>query len=219
MEKIKAVFFDMDGTLTNTLLTITNMINTLMAEEGYAAYDKEDIKYMVGDGYKLLVSRAVAGRNGDTSRLEALYSRYLKLYSVDFLAGSYIYDGVADALKTLKENGVKIAVLSNRPDEQTQVVIKTLFGDGFFDMVCGAVDEFALKPDTKYLEHILKTLDVSSEECLYFGDTATDMQTGKGAGLYTVGVLWGFRGREELLAEGADHLAETADELAELILR
>ena len=107
---IKAAIFDMDGTVTNTLPTITNVVNRLMSEEGLAHYSEEDMKYMVGNGYKNLIQRAVTGRNGDISRLKALQDRYLELYSADYLTGSYIYDGIVDVLTKLKENGVKIAV-------------------------------------------------------------------------------------------------------------
>lgn len=205
---IKSAIFDMDGTITNTLPTITNVINTLMAQENLAPYTEEDMKYMVGNGYKNLVERAVTGRNGDMSRLGALQDKYLEIYLADYLTGSYIYDGIKDALTKLKENGVKIAVLSNRPDVQTQLVINALFGENFFDMVCGAVDEFPLKPDTTYLKHMLEKLGVGKDESLYFGDTSTDMQTGKDGGLFTIGVLWGFRKRDELEAAGADAIID-----------
>lgn len=216
---IKAAIFDMDGTVTNTLPTITNVVNRLMSEEGLAPYSEEDMKYMVGNGYKNLIQRAVTGRNGDISRLKALQDRYLELYSADYLTGSYIYDGIVDVLTKLKENGVKIAVLSNRPDVQTQYVINALFGENFFDMTCGAVDEFPLKPDTAYLKHILKALDVTPKEALYFGDTSTDMQTGKGGGLYTVGVLWGFRKQDELEAAGADAIIDKTEDIASFLNR
>lgn len=206
---IKAAIFDMDGTITNTLPTITNVINTLMAQENYAPYTEEDMKYMVGNGYKNLVERAVTGRNGDMSRLGALQDKYLEIYLADYLTGSYVYDGVKDALLKLKEKGIKIAVLSNRPDVQTQLVINALFGENFFDMTCGAVDEFPLKPDTAYLKYILEKLDVTPDEALYFGDTSTDMQTGKGGGLFTIGVLWGFRKRDELENAGADAVIDS----------
>ena len=211
---IKAAVFDMDGTVTNTLPTITNVINRIMAQEGLAPHSEEDMKYMVGNGYKNLVERAVTKRGGDISRLKSLQDKYLELYSEDYIAGSYIYDGIKEVLLKLKEKGVKIAVLSNRPHEQTKKVINALLGEDLFDMVCGAVDEFPLKPDTTYLKHILKTLDVTPGECLYFGDTSTDMETGKNGGLFTVGVLWGFRKRDELEKAGADAIIDKTADIA-----
>ena len=214
---VKVAIFDMDGTITNTLPTLTNTVNRVMAEEGLAPYDEDDMKYMVGNGYKKLIERALTKRNGNMSHLESLQKRYLELYSEDYLTGSYIYDGIKDVLLKLKENRVKIAVLSNRPDEQTQNIINALFGENFFDMTCGAVDKFPLKPDTTYLKYILKILDASPNECLYFGDTSTDMETGKGGGLYTVGVLWGFRKRDELENADADAIIDKPSDILKFL--
>jgi phosphoglycolate phosphatase len=114
------------------------------------------------------------------------------------------YDGICELLEALKAAGIRIAVLSNKPHQQTIDVVEALFGKGYFDLIQGQVDQVPVKPDPAGAFLILEKLGLSASEVLYVGDTGTDMQTGKGCGAFTVGVLWGFRKRDELEENGAD---------------
>ena len=117
-----------------------------------------------------------------------------------------VLEGIPELLATLKAQEVKVAVLSNKPHAETVNVIETLFGEGYFDIIQGQKEDVAIKPSPEGVYRILEQLCLTAEETLYLGDTATDMKTGKNAGIFTVGALWGFREREELEQGGADAL-------------
>ena len=127
------------------------------------------------------------------------------------------YPGIVEALKELKKQGAKLAVLSNKPDSNTKNVIRTVFPEeGLFDWVQGQSGAFPRKPDPAGALYIAEQFGVKPEECMYLGDTSTDMKTGTAAGMYTVGVLWGFREERELRENGSDAIAGQADEIAEI---
>ena len=127
--------------------------------------------------------------------------------------------GVEDALEELKKNGVNIAVFSNKQHISAISVVETIFGKGFFDYIQGQTDRISIKPDPTGVLEILDRFGASKEECLYFGDTNTDMMTGRNAGVTTVGVTWGFRPRSELEQYGADIIIDSAEEIPELVKR
>lgn len=196
---IRCCIFDLDGTLLNTLSALRITVNLTLEHFGYPAIGEEKVKKFVGDGYKLLVERALKDA-GDVELKH--YEEALQVY-MDTFAGHSMdqvepYDGIAELLKQLKERGIKIAVLSNKPHERTVDNIETVFGKGYFDYVAGEQPGIPRKPDPAGVYRILEAFGEKPEACLYFGDTNTDMQTGLGAGLVTVGVTWGFRDREEL---------------------
>lgn len=196
---IRCCIFDLDGTLLNTLSALRITVNLTLEHFGYPAIGEEKVKKFVGDGYKLLVERALKDA-GDVELKH--YEEALQVYMDTFAEHSMDqvepYDGIAELLKQLKERGIKIAVLSNKPHERTVDNIETVFGKGYFDYVAGEQPGIPRKPDPAGVYRILEAFGEKPEECLYFGDTNTDMQTGLGAGLVTVGVTWGFRDREEL---------------------
>lgn len=196
---IRCCIFDLDGTLLNTLSALRITVNLTLEHFGYPAIGEEKVKKFVGDGYKLLVERALKDA-GDVELKH--YEEALQVYMDTFAEHSMDqvepYDGIVELLKQLKERGIKIAVLSNKPHERTVDNIETVFGKGYFDYVAGEQPGIPRKPDPAGVYRILEAFGEKPEECLYFGDTNTDMQTGLGAGLVTVGVTWGFRDREEL---------------------
>ena len=126
------------------------------------------------------------------------------------------YDGVCDMLKSLKDMGVKTAILSNKPDSTAKKVAVELFGNSLIDVCYGGREGIALKPDPEGVFGILEEFGVSKEECLYIGDTATDIQTAKNASLESIGVLWGFRDRNELEGAGADHIIDNPEEIVNI---
>ena len=126
------------------------------------------------------------------------------------------YPGIPEVLARLKEQGAKLAVLSNKPHENTVNVIEKVFGPDLFDLVQGQSELFPRKPAPDGALYLAESLQAAPEECLYIGDTGTDMKTGKAAGMYTVGVLWGFRDRQELVRDGADCVIADAAELADI---
>lgn len=214
---IKACIFDMDGTVSNTINSITHFLNAALTKYGLKGFVPDEYKYMVGNGAAILVRRATDG-NGctDEDTYQKVLKEYNETYDADFLYLTEAYDGILDLLDALRERGILTAVLSNKPHSTTLKVADALFGDRF-DVVFGQREGKPIKPDPTVLKEIIAAWGVKPEECLYFGDTGTDMQTGKGGGCFTVGVTWGFRKKEELLENGADAIIHHPSEALALL--
>ncbi len=196
---IRCCIFDLDGTLLNTLKALTYTTNLVLAHFGFGPVDEAHIKQFVGDGYKKLMERALlySGDSGLEHYEESL-TVYMETFAKYCMYQVKPYDGIFELLEGLKARGIRIAVLSNKPHERTVENIETIFGKGYFDSVAGEQPGVPKKPDPAGVNRILEQFGAAAQECLYFGDTNTDMKTGLGAGLITVGVTWGFRDREEL---------------------
>lgn len=210
----KAIIFDLDGTLLDTLETISYYANQALEKFSIAPYEKDAYRYMIGNGAKTLIRRMLAGRNCETEEMfEKVYPTYISAYNSDTLFKTEIYPGICDLLKNLREKGLQMAVLSNKPHEATVPIIKNFFGEETFAVMRGAMEGVPIKPDPTAALDIAVGMGVKPEECLYVGDTAVDMETGKRAGFYTIGVLWGFRDEKELSESGADFIAEKPTEI------
>lgn len=210
----KAVIFDLDGTLTDSLASIKKSGDLAMKAVGMGPYTEDQYRYFVGDGAAVLIERCLeAGGDKEHLHFEKAYEEYKRVFEEYCMYQVTPYEGIRELLVALRERGILAAVLSNKPHERTLNVIHTLFGKDCFSVVLGQQDGIARKPSPEGVFHILKKWGLSAEDILYLGDTGTDMKTGKSAGAYTVGALWGFREREELLAGGADVLIEKPQEL------
>lgn len=210
----KLVIFDLDGTLTDTLDSIKYCADAAIAVCGYAPYEKDDYKYFVGEGAAKLIERCLQGRGDEKLQdFEQVFAAYKEIFAKNCMYKVKPYDGIRELLSSLKERGMKIAVLSNKPHAETIDVIETLFGKGYFDVIHGQKPEVERKPSPAGVFCILQELGISIEETVYLGDTCTDMQTGKSAGAFTVGALWGFRDRKELEENHADAIIKNPLEL------
>lgn len=214
----KLVIFDLDGTLSDSIHSIKYCADRAVSPLGYGPFSEEQYKYFVGDGVVNLIRRALAA-GGDTAgeHMEEALSRYRELFAVDCMYGVKPYEGIPELLDSLRERGVKLAVLSNKPHAETITVIGSLFGEGRFDVIRGQVEGVPIKPDPAGVFAIWEQLGMHAEETLYLGDTATDMKTGKSAGAFTVGALWGFRKREELEEARADAIIARPAELLQYL--
>ena len=214
---IKACIFDMDGTVVNSLGSIAYFANSALNDAGLPSIDVEEYKYLVGNGARTLIERALKRVEADEKLFSKVFSQYCTTYENNFLYLTEPYDGVISMLKALKDKGIVNTILSNKPHSTAIKVSDALFGDNLIDKCYGAREGIALKPDPAGVFEIVKELGLSKEECIYIGDTSTDMKTGKSAGLYTVGVLWGFRKRDELEDNGADAIISHPSELLHII--
>lgn len=215
----KLCVFDLDGTLADTAPTIAYFGNRALNAFGYPTLTVEQYKQMVGNGVFVLMERmaqAAAG-NAAPELLDKLYKKYQEDYDNDSLYLTQPYEGISSMLVELKNMGIRLAVLSNKPHNNTCEVVNTLFPDGLIDRVQGQVNGSPTKPDPSTLLQILAQERVSPEECLYIGDSSVDMETGKNAGIFTIGVDWGFRGREELENTGADLIVSTPQEILDWV--
>ena len=216
---IKAVVYDLDGTLLNTLTTIAGYGNAAMKKFGFCEFEERKYRYFVGNGAKVLIERMLneAGAPKD-KYFDRIYTYYNEIYDANPLYNTKPYDGIPELVSAVRELGIKQAVLSNKPDFAVKSNIKHFFGETF-DKVYGGREGIALKPDPGALFALLDELDAKPDECVYVGDTYVDMKTGKSAGAVTVGVLWGFRDRKELEENNADYIVSEPSEIYTLIKR
>ena len=212
------VIFDLDGTLLNTLDDLGDAGNYACRQMGWPEHPIEAYKYFVGNGIEKLVERFTPEACRTPQQLKAAYDIFMPYYNEHKEDKTLPYEGIPELLTRLKGNGVQIAVLTNKAHHLAGPVMERYF-PGVFPFVQGALPGKPTKPDPTLLHELMERMGAGEEDTLFVGDSNVDIRTAKNGGLTGCGVLWGFRGREELLAEGADQLAETADELAELILR
>ncbi|MBE5956312.1 MAG: HAD family hydrolase [Lachnospiraceae bacterium] len=195
----KACIFDLDGTLLDTLEAISYTTNLTIASRGMEPIEKEHFKVLVGDGAGKLIERALKERGDEELKY---YDEMLALYQKNFAVYStyevHPYEGIPELLAALKEMGLKIAVFSNKPHLRAIENVESVFGEGYFDHIQGEKTGILPKPDPTGAYEVLESLGLTKEDCLYIGDTNTDMMTGRNAGFDTVGVTWGFREEEEL---------------------
>lgn len=214
----KACVFDLDGTLMNTISTVAGYANRALEMHGFAPYPERKYCYFVGNGAKVLVERMLAGQDALTEEnYRKVYADYNRMYDAAPNEGSAPYPGIPELIAALKEREILTAVLSNKPDFAAREVVKTFFAPGSFEVVHGGREGVPLKPSAVPVLSVLEELGVTPEECLYIGDTGVDMQTGRGAGIFTVGVLWGFRTEAELKENRADRIIATPAELLSLL--
>lgn len=214
----KAVIFDLDGTLSDSIHSIKYCADRAVAAFGFGPFTEQQYKYFVGDGAANLVRRALAaGGDEEGIHFQEAFARYKEIFRENCMYQVVPYDGIRELLAALKEKGVKIAVLSNKPHAETVNVIESLFGKDYFDVIQGQKENVAIKPSPEGVFQILGQLGLEAEEALYLGDTSTDMKTGKSAGAFTLGALWGFRERKELEENHADAIIAHPREVLEFL--
>ncbi len=217
---IKAVLFDLDGTLVDSLESISSASNKVLKELGLKELPKENFKYYCGDGAKELVRRFLHdGGDEDGQFFDKAYALYQEIFKEDCTYKVTVFDGIKDLLIKLKEKEIKLAVVSNKPHARTLDVVNTLFGEHVFDVVIGQREGIDKKPDPAGALEVARVLGVLPEECAFVGDTNVDMQTGTNAGMLRIGVLWGFRTKEELVENGADEIVRNPVQIVEKISR
>lgn len=200
----QAILFDLDGTLLDTLEDLADSMNAVLEEKGFASHPLEFYKTAVGDGVKCLIQRSLPSAVQDDDKLVAQCGVDMReVYSRRWDIKTRPYDGVPEMLTALTGRGVRMSILSNKPDPFTVQIVKALLPDWTFDIVQGARDGVPRKPDPASALDIAARLDIEPTRWLYLGDTNTDMQTATAAGMFPLGALWGFRTAEELTANGA----------------
>lgn len=215
---IKACVFDIDGTLLNTLKSLSLAQSANMALYGYGEIDEEHTKMFVGDGYKKFIERSLQYVGDmDLEHYEEACKTYPAIFNKHCLDQVRPYEGMVEALKELKKMGIRLGVVSNKPQYGADKNIETFFERGLFQKVYGERPEVPRKPDPTMILEMLKELEVKPEECMYFGDTNTDMLTGQAAKVITIGVTWGFRDREELESFQPDNIIDHPSQIIDLI--
>ena len=213
---IQGIIFDLDGTLADTVDSLAYSGNKALEAVGFPPLPNNDYKYFAGDGADELVRRILrASGDEECKGYEMARAEYARVFDALYLVEPY--EGIEATIQALKSAGIKLAVLSNKPHEKTIEVVEALFGKDTFDIIVGQHPDRNRKPSPDGVFYICKELGIPLSEILYVGDTSTDMKTGKSAGVYTVGVLWGFRTREELEENHADVIISHPMELLNVV--
>lgn len=214
----KLIIFDLDGTVADSPESMCYTCNQCLRAYGLTEQPVEKFKYFAGDGAKTMVERALAeAGDPELELIEPVYAMYKELFADGCTYHVKSFPGLPEVLNQVKERGILIAVCTNKAHENAIRVVETIYGEGFFDMIAGHCDAYPKKPDPASALLIARKLDVPISNIVYVGDTNTDMYTGKNAGMYTVGVTWGFRDREELESTGADVIIDRPEQLLDVI--
>ncbi len=213
----KGVLFDLDGTLLDTLADIGCAANRVMASHEFPTHPIEGYRLLIGDGAAKLVERALPPEARDPETVGRCLEAYRRDYAINWRVNTRPYDGIPELLDAIVARGLRMAVLSNKPDDFTRSCVSGLLGKWPFDVIIGSSDALPNKPHPGGAQQIARRLAVPPEQWIYVGDTAVDMRTAVSAGMFPVGVLWGFRGREELEESGAQALIERPLDLLGLL--
>jgi len=217
MRKFKAAIFDLDGTLLDTISDICVSLNRALSQNGCETFTDDEGKFLVGNGVKVLIDRAMPEET-DEEKKEKVLNEYRAFYSRDLMKKTRPFTNMVRILQELTDNGLKIAVVSNKPDNDTKRLILHYFPDVHFSYVSGSRGDIPHKPDPASVQLALNAMGTLPKDTLYIGDSDVDIETGKNAEIATVGALWGYRGREELESAGADFLAEKPYDLLKILL-
>lgn len=212
------IIFDLDGTLADTISDIASAVNRTLAYFGFPQHPTESYKLMVGEGFRTLMQKALPKEaTNDEVLIQSALDRALKDYAENILVETSLFPGVLRLLRTLSKRGYKLAVLSNKPDQMTQTIVRALCGTIDFVAVWGNSAKRPRKPNPESALRIAMMTGVPPERCLFVGDSSIDMLTAKSAGMTAVGALYGYRSREELQGADAEYFIGAPLELLDLI--
>jgi len=217
IQRFKAVIFDLDGTLLDTLADIAASANRVLESFGRDPYSLDSFRTLVGDGVAVLFQRAMPDAISDSTLLTTAMDRFHEFYADEWHKRSKPYDGIEDLLFWLEGQPISVSILSNKPDRFTKLCAAHFFPRSNFAHVDGQRDGIPRKPDPAGVHMIASDLNVSTEEIAYVGDTNTDMETAVSAGCYAIGVSWGFRSIEELKRSGAAVIVDHPSQIVGLL--
>ena len=213
--RYKSVIFDLDGTLLNTLDDIRDSLNVALSKFGSKEKTLEEVRKAVGYASRELIVRTLDGGK-ENPELQDVLDFYLKYYGKHSRIKTKPYDGITELLCDLKAQGIRTAIVSNKPHEVVSVLKSEIFGE-LIDISIGESERLPRKPNPSMLVKAAEILGCAKEECVYVGDSEVDVLTAQNAGMDLIAVLWGFRTKDELIKSGAKKLAADAKELGRII--
>ncbi len=211
--KFKAVIFDLDGTLLNTLGDISDSVNFALEKNGLSPYTETEYRKMVGHGLKSLVREALG--SDDTDLQDRVYKQLMAYYRDNCINRTSVYNGIPRLLDALADLGVPMSILSNKEDELVQKITGKLLSGWKFKYIQGTRSDIAGKPDPQAALIAVNQMNSSIENTLFIGDSEVDIQTAKNAGLKSAAVCWGFRDSEQLKQSSPDIMVTDAMELSD----
>lgn len=203
--KFKGVIFDLDGTLVNSLEDIADAMNKVLQDLDYPTHSYDEYQYFIGSGLRNLVSKALPAAHNDENQIEKCLNLMIEVYRNACTNQTKPYNGIVELLDELKSRNIKLSVFSNKADALTKEITTALF-PGSFNPIVGLSIESLKKPNPIEAFEISKILGLKPEEMIFVGDSGIDMQTATNANMFAVGVIWGYRPEEELLANGAKYI-------------
>lgn len=212
----KCAIFDLDGTLLDTIEDLAIASNYALELQGYPTHEVEKYKHFVGDGRYKLIERILPEGDRNKETIDKVVEDFDEYYGNHMIDKTKPYEGIIEMLDELKKSGIKLAVVSNKPDYFAGEVVKTFFGNRF-DVVFGHREGYKTKPDPRTVLDVIKHFGFEKDECIYIGDSDVDIKTARNANVKSIGVVWGFRGLEELKSEGADFLVQKSRDIVEII--
>lgn len=213
--KLKAVIFDLDGTILDTLEDLKNSVNFALSKNGLPVRTIDEIRAFVGNGIRLLIERAVP-ENTDSSVVDRCFEDFKSHYKEHSADNTKPYEGIIELLDELKSKGVKLAVVSNKADFAVQTLVEEYF-QGLFDFAVGEREGIRRKPCPDSVNEAIKVLDASPDEVVYVGDSEVDIETSRNAGVNCVSVTWGFRDKCVLESLSPEYIIDKPSQLMELI--
>jgi phosphoglycolate phosphatase len=213
----KAVLFDLDGTLLYTLKDVADAMNNALVHFGYPPHPVDAYKYFIGESVETEARRALpeSARDPEFVKKLAVYSE--EIYDKCWGDNTHPYPGMPELLTELPRRSLTLAILSNKNDRFTKIMVEKILSQWRFKIVQGALPNVPLKPDPTMALQIAKKLRIPAEQFLYLGDTSTDMKTAVAAGMFPVGCLWGYRTADELLESGAKILIDNPLDVLKLL--
>jgi len=211
------IIFDLDGTLADTLADIGDSMNRVLAANKFPYHPLEDYKLLVGKGLDNLVMQSLPVHARQTAIVARCLSQFIEDYTLNCVVKTCLYKGIKELLGELTAHNLKLAVFSNKAEPLTIKIIDHLLPEIPFVRVMGARPDFPKKPDPAGALFISEQMGINPENLLYLGDSDVDMITASRAGMYAVGVLWGFRTSKELTVNGAMKLLHHPLDLLEIL--
>jgi phosphoglycolate phosphatase len=213
-DNLEACIFDLDGTIVNSLEDLADSTNKVLEKHGYLAYPVHTYTTFIGDGIDVLLQRAF--KSEDTAFLTIVRSEFDSIYQKQCLHKTKPYSGIISLLMELQEQGIKMAVVTNKAHAIANHIVTQVFPHMFL-YTYGNSKDYPRKPDATIVNKVIEEMGSNKEECVFIGDSDIDILTGKNAGMKTIGVVWGFRGKEELQNSGADAIADTPKDIRRII--
>lgn len=213
---MRGIIFDLDGTLVNSIEDLASSMNNVLETRNYPTHSLADYKIFVGRGILSLVRTALPETAKDEETVKSCYKQMVEIYRNNCIVKTAPYDGIIELLNELKSRKIKLSVFSNKADELTKKIVETLM-PGYFEFVVGLTDEALKKPNPTVALQISEKMRIDPENILYIGDTGVDMQTAINANMYPIGVLWGFRTKDELVTNCAKTLLEHPMDLIKIL--
>ncbi len=214
----KGLIFDLDGTLLDSLEDLANAGNSVLKGNGLKTHPIKSYQYFVGNGLQKLIERIAPQYQNNHHKIVELMAEFKQIYSNSWKEKSRLYAGIPELIRVLKERGAQLAVFSNKPHDFTQLIIDEFFEKSMFSIVRGQKERVAKKPDPTGVFLICESLGLAVDDVAFVGDSATDIQTAKNAGMKSIGVEWGFRDRQELQENGADWIVGQPKDIAQIVL-